>query len=63
MEYALDAEKGHFAFYTEAVAAVKGGKDLPIARFYVCPQCGHTVANLPPDGCPVCGTRKFDEIA
>ena len=62
MEYALEAEKGHFAFYTEAIAAVKAGRDFAGTRLYVCPVCGHTVANLAPDACPVCGTRKFDEI-
>jgi rubrerythrin len=62
MEYALEAEKGHFAFYTEAIAAVKAGKDLAAARFFICPLCGHTVSSRAPDACPVCGTRKFDEI-
>jgi rubrerythrin len=55
---AMAVEKIHHALYSQALAAVKGGKDLSAARIYVCPVCGNTVLNAAPDRCPICGATK-----
>jgi rubrerythrin len=62
---ALAVEKIHFALYTEALTAVKGGKDLPAAQIFVCPVCGNTVSGAAPEKCSVCGAlkAKFVEVA
>ncbi len=62
---ALVVEGIHHGLYTEALAAVKAGKDLPANKIYVCAVCGNTVAGAAPDKCPVCGVGKdkFSEIA
>ena len=56
MSYALEAEKLHAALYRRAQTAVAAGRDFEIADIYVCPKCGHTVENAPPQDCPVCAT-------
>ncbi len=60
--YAMTVEKTHFDLYSAALAAAKEGKDIAAQKFYVCPVCGHTVADGHPDKCPVCGTLKWDEV-
>lgn len=60
--YAMTVEKTHFDLYTGALAAAKAGKDIAAQTFYVCPVCGHTVADGHPDKCPVCGSLKWDEV-
>ena len=63
-KHALAVEETHHTLYSEALAKLKGGKDLPAAAIYVCPVCGHTVVGGVPDRCPVCGASKdkFSEI-
>jgi rubrerythrin len=51
-------EKIHYELYTQALAAVKAGKDLPAAKIYVCEVCGNTVVGEAPAKCPVCGVSK-----
>jgi rubrerythrin len=60
--YAMTVEKTHFDLYTGALTAAQTGKDIAAQKFYVCPVCGHTVADGHPDKCPVCGTVKWDEV-
>lgn len=55
---ALAVEEIHHALYSEALAAVQGGKDLAAASIHVCSVCGNTVYGDPPDACPVCGARR-----
>ncbi len=55
-EYALDAEEVHAKLYTQALAAVKGGKDLGVADVYLCPVCGNIEFGKPPERCPICQT-------
>ncbi|HWT77726.1 MAG TPA: rubrerythrin family protein [Candidatus Methylomirabilis sp.] len=57
---ALAVEETHYKLYAQALATLKGGKDLPAASIYVCPVCGHTVVGEVPDTCPVCGTPADD---
>ena len=44
--------------YGDAKKAVEEKKDIPAAKVYVCPVCGHTVIGEAPDKCPVCGVVK-----
>lgn len=60
--FAMAVEKTHFDLYTAALEAAKAGKDIAAKKFYVCPICGHTVADGHPDKCPVCGSLKWGEI-
>lgn len=57
-KYALAVEKIHHGLYSQALQAVKAGKDLSAARIYVCPVCGNTVLEVAPATCPICGTPK-----
>jgi rubrerythrin len=61
---ALAVEATHCKLYSDALARLKAGKDLPTASIYVCPVCGHTVTGGAPDRCPVCGApkEKFFEV-
>ncbi len=61
---ALAVEGIHQALYTEALEAVKSGKDLPAADIYVCEVCGNTVIGEPPEVCPICGARheRFTKV-
>jgi rubrerythrin len=63
-KYALAVEGIHHRLYTEALNAVKSGKNLGDTRLYVCPVCGNTVKGEAPDQCPICATPKelFKEI-
>ena len=60
---ALAVEEVHHGLYSQALAAVQGGTDLPAGAIYVCPVCGNTVSAIP-DTCNVCGVpgAKFVEI-
>jgi rubrerythrin len=55
---AMRVEQMHHALYTEALQAVKAGKDLPAADIFVCAVCGNTAVGAAPDKCPVCGARR-----
>ncbi len=59
-----DAEAVHAKPYQAALAAMKGGKDLPESSFYLCPFFGHIEAGKPPATCPICGTKgeKFTKV-
>lgn len=60
--YAMTVEKTHAELYAAALASVKNGIDISAKAFYVCPVCGHTVADGHPERCPVCSSVKWDEI-
>jgi len=63
-EFAMAVEKIHYDFYNQAAEAIKSGKDLTLAKIFVCPVCGNTVLNEVPEKCPICGVpgSKFSEI-
>jgi len=54
--YAVEAEAVHARLYSQAMDAAKGGKDLSVTDFYLCPVCGYIEFVEAPDKCPVCGT-------
>lgn len=56
--YALEAEKIHAKMFQDAQNMAKQGKDMDIGTIYVCPICGHTVADHLPNQCPICGAKK-----
>ncbi len=65
IKYALAVEEIHHGLYSQAQEAVKGGKDLPETKIWVCPVCGNTVYGEPPEKCPICGVpgSKFFEVS
>jgi rubrerythrin len=54
----MAVEEIHHGLYGRALEAVKGGKDLPATKLFVCPVCGNTVEGEVPDACPICHTAK-----
>jgi rubrerythrin len=54
--YAVEAEADHARLYSQAMDAAKGGKDLAVTDFYLCPVCGYIEFGKAPGECPVCGT-------
>jgi len=61
---AMAVEEIHHGLYSEAVAAVGSGEDLPATKIVVCIVCGNTIKGDAPDKCPICGVGadKFIEI-
>lgn len=59
--YAVAAEAVHARLYSQAMNAAKGGKDLGVTDFYLCPVCGYIEFGKAPEECPVCGAlgKKF----
>jgi rubrerythrin len=55
---ALVVEEIHYRLYSDALKAVKAGKDLAATAVYVCDVCGNTIYGSAPDKCPVCGAVK-----
>jgi rubrerythrin len=52
--YANEVEKVHAGLYQKALEQMD---QLPISDYHVCKICGYTVADAPPDKCPVCGAN------
>lgn len=52
--YANEVEKVHAALYQKALEQMD---QFPVSDYYVCNICGYTVADAPPDKCPVCGAN------
>ncbi len=61
-EYAPKAEEVHARLYQMALEAVRQGKDLPEARIYLCPVCGHIEFGTPPESCPICKAKGSSYI-
>ena len=57
-DVANKVEKIHAGLYSQAEAALKGGKKLPEKNYYVCSVCGMTIEGNASDKCPVCGAPK-----
>ena len=51
-------EEIHYGLYSQALEAVKGGRDIPAADMYVCEVCGDTVTGAPPEKCPICNSPR-----
>jgi rubrerythrin len=64
LDWANRAEKVHAGLFTQALEAMKAGKDLSQMEVYLCPICGDVEFGVPPDKCPICGApaAKFQKI-
>jgi rubrerythrin len=62
---ANQVEQVHANLFARAANALKTGKELPKAEYYVCSVCGNTIENEPPEKCPICGNpkSKFFKVA
>ncbi len=53
--YANEVEKVHARLYQKLLDDLGGAKET--YPYYVCPVCGYTSEQEPPDTCPVCGAK------
>jgi rubrerythrin len=53
--WANAVEKTHAALYQKLLDNLDG--DLGDYPYWVCPVCGHTAENEPPERCPVCNAK------
>ncbi len=53
--FANEVEKVHHALYEKALKALE--EKLKAVDMYICPVCGYTVEQEPPEKCPVCGAK------
>jgi rubrerythrin len=58
--WANEVEKVHGSLYQDAIKLLEAGSKLPEKDYYVCKKCGYTIADAPPDKCPVCGAKKSE---
>jgi rubrerythrin len=58
--YANPVEKVHAGLYEAALASLESGQEE--VDYYICPDCGHTVAGSPPHICEICGAMGRDFI-
>ncbi len=56
--WANEVEKVHGALYQSAIKALEAGESFPEKDYYLCPKCGYTIADAPPEKCPVCGAKR-----
>lgn len=61
MEWALETEKQQVNMYQDAKSAIEAGRDVELMAVFVCPVCGYTAKDQPPNNCPLSGTpgREF----
>ncbi|GLI35768.1 rubrerythrin family protein [Desulforhabdus amnigena] len=52
--YANAVEQIHAELYTKAL---EDPEKFPVKDYYVCKICGYTIADAPPEKCPVCGAN------
>lgn len=58
IHFALEAEKIHAAWYTEAQQTVRADGDIKIGDIRICSVCGHTIEGEAPERCPICGAPR-----
>ena len=65
LDFANRAEKVHASLFTQALEAMKAGKDLSGMDVYLCPVCGDLEFGPPPERCPICGApaAKYQKVA
>lgn len=64
IHFAIEAEKIHAKMYEKAKERATQKEDVEIDKIYICPVCGYTTLDEPPEKCPVCGYpgSKFKEF-
>ncbi len=55
-DYANKVEKIHHGLYEKALKALEAGQQMAEKPYFVCPVCGYTVEEQPPEKCPICNT-------
>ncbi len=62
--FANAAERVHARLFTQALEAMKSGKDLSQMEVFLCPVCGDIEFGAPPEKCPICGApaAKFQRV-
>lgn len=60
--FANEVEKVHAHLYQKLLDSLDTARES--YSYYVCPVCGFTAEGIPPDNCPICGTKgkMFKEI-
>jgi len=59
IHYAVEAEKIHADFYSQALKKVESKKGFALESVYICPVCGYThIDDDLPEFCPVCGVSR-----
>lgn len=53
--FASEVEKVHARLYQKLLDSLGTAKES--YSYFVCPVCGYTAEGVPPDACPICGTR------
>jgi rubrerythrin len=53
-KFANEVEKVHAELYKKALENIDDQQDVD---YYVCPVCGYTCENEPPENCPVCSAK------
>jgi rubrerythrin len=53
--FANEVEKVHHALYEKALKTLE--EKLKAVDMYICPVCGYTAEEHPPETCPVCGAK------
>ena len=63
--FANAAERVHARLFTQALEAMKAGKDLSQMEVFLCPVCGDVEFGVPPEKCPICGApaARFQKVA
>jgi len=61
--FAIEVEKVHARLYQKLLDSLGTAKES--YSYFVCPVCGYTAEGVPPDACPICGTRgkMFKEVS
>jgi len=64
LKFALEAEQVHAGLFSQALEAMKAGKDLSKMDVYLCPVCGDIEFGEPPEKCPICGApaSKYQKV-
>jgi rubrerythrin len=64
-DWANKVEKIHHRLYQKAIDDLKAGSQIKDEPYFVCQNCGYTVAGATPEKCPVCGvpSSMFKKVA
>jgi rubrerythrin len=57
-EQANEVEQIHHNLFSETLKALDAGQQLKDEPYFVCQVCGNTVANEPPERCPICHSPR-----
>lgn len=56
--WANEVEKVHGALYEDVIKTLERGDSVSERDYYVCRECGYTIADARPDKCPVCAAKR-----